>query len=70
MAIYICPKCKIKLNEVNEGWQCDQCNKLYPKKIGILSVAEENKYWGEFSEEKMDILLDKINNNLTLYKIT
>jgi len=60
MAIYICPRCKIKLSETDTDWQCNQCNKLYPKKSGFLSMIKENKYWGEFSEKEMDILLNKI----------
>ena len=62
MTSYVCPKCKIKLNKTDKGWQCNQCNKLYPKKLGLLSLIKENKYWGEFPEKEMDTLLDKINS--------
>ena len=62
MTQYICPKCKNDLEKKENGLYCYHCHINYPIKSSVYSFTEKDEYWGEFSEEKIDILLDKMRS--------
>jgi len=55
-----CPRCKAKINYLNQWIVCTKCNTRYPIIDGVPDFAAENQYYGELPQETMKALLSEI----------
>lgn len=58
--VFACPKCQSQLTANDAGLYCGACAHSYTNKNSVPSFIDQDAYWGEFSEQKLDMLLDML----------
>lgn len=55
----VCPKCRVNLTFLESKLECPRCGRKYPQKGDIPSFIEDEQYWGEIPQERMNAIIEK-----------
>jgi SAM-dependent methyltransferase/glycosyltransferase involved in cell wall biosynthesis len=54
---YACPKCRVPLVELPDGWHCMECGRYYLSLGDVARFVEQSAYYGEITQPEFQKLL-------------